>query len=213
MLHDAQPSNQIAREFVSAFDIVQSSVDRVRQAVTGTTFSPLFPNSNIGNQLRDIFISFRNFPTRFAYVAQGGYDLHENADPQGQMLNTPMGQSRRLRDLNDALAAFRLNCEATGIWQDTIIMITTEFSRTLRENGSFGVDHADGHVCFVLGGGVRGGHYGENPTPEQLRSPRNGIDATIASPDAYIEIARKMGLRTDGLLPAGYNPRSLGLFV
>ena len=42
-------------------------------------------------------------------------------------------------------------------WNDTMVIVVSEFGRTFRENGDHGTDHGHGSVYWVLGGGVRGG--------------------------------------------------------
>src|SRR5208282_2869398 len=42
-------------------------------------------------------------------------------------------------------------------WNDTIVIVVSEFGRTFRENGDRGTDHGHGSVYWVLGGGVNGG--------------------------------------------------------
>jgi uncharacterized protein (DUF1501 family) len=42
-------------------------------------------------------------------------------------------------------------------WRDTVVIVVSEFGRTLRENGNRGTDHGHGTVYWVLGGSIRGG--------------------------------------------------------
>jgi uncharacterized protein (DUF1501 family) len=73
--------------------------------------------------------------------------------------DTHVAQARRLdvvlRQLDDGLGALR---GAMGpAWQQTAVLVMTEFGRTARMNGTNGTDHGTGTVAFVLGGAVRGG--------------------------------------------------------
>jgi len=43
------------------------------------------------------------------------------------------------------------------VWQQSAIMVVTEFGRTVALNGTRGTDHGTGTCAFLLGGAVNGG--------------------------------------------------------
>src|SRR5438874_6707525 len=93
---------------------------------------------------------------RFAVVSLGGWDTHvRQGNHAGQL-------AERLRPLGDGLSAF---AEALGrAWRDTVVVVLSEFGRTVRENGDGGTDHGHGNVIWLLGGAVQGGRvYGDWP--------------------------------------------------
>jgi uncharacterized protein (DUF1501 family) len=97
----------------------------------------------------------RNDPKiQLAFVALGGWDTHINQGAgSGQLANrlAPLGQGL-------AVLAQRLG----PMFEDTTIVVMSEFGRTARENGNGGTDHGHGNVMWVLGGGVNGGKvYGD----------------------------------------------------
>ena len=98
----------------------------------------------------------RDRSIRLAFANLGGWDTHVNQGKgKGQLAN-------RLQPLGDGLAVF-----AKGLgqdWDDTIVVVVSEFGRTVHENGNAGTDHGHGNVVWVLGGNVRGGRvYGDWP--------------------------------------------------
>ncbi len=100
--------------------------------------------ARIGALMRDSF--------DLGFIDVGGWDTHVyEAGANGSH-----GQlATRLRSLGDGLAALR---RALGpAWNDTTLVVLSEFGRTFRENGNRGTDHGHGTVYWVLGGGVRGG--------------------------------------------------------
>ncbi len=86
---------------------------------------------------------------RVAALSFDGWDTHAN---QG-------GATGRLANLLGGLdGAFGVFEEVLRpVWNDTAVIVVTEFGRTARINGTVGSDHGTGTVAFLLGGAVAGG--------------------------------------------------------
>ncbi|SDF18127.1 DUF1501 domain-containing protein [Dyella sp. 333MFSha] len=87
---------------------------------------------------------------RLGFVDVGGWDTHVNqGGADGQLANN-------LDNLGQGLAAF---AEGLGEaeWNNTVVVVVSEFGRTFRENGNKGTDHGHGTTYWVLGGKVHGG--------------------------------------------------------
>jgi uncharacterized protein (DUF1501 family) len=96
------------------------------------------------------FLAQANGP-QAAVLEIGGWDTHANqVNPNG-----PLGNG--LRQLDAGLAALRSGLSAGGAWNRTVVVVASEFGRTVAINGTQGTDHGTGGVAFVLGGAVRGG--------------------------------------------------------
>ena len=81
-----------------------------------------------------------------AMLEFGGWDTHSN---QSNRLE------RNLNELDQGLGELK---EGLGKeWQNTVIIIGTEFGRTVKENGTGGTDHGTGSALFLAGGAVQGG--------------------------------------------------------
>lgn len=86
---------------------------------------------------------------KLAFLALGGWDTHVNqGSAKGQLAG-------RLAPLGQGLAT--LASELGPTFDDTTIVVMSEFGRTVHENGNAGTDHGHGNVMWVLGGRVRGG--------------------------------------------------------
>jgi uncharacterized protein (DUF1501 family) len=94
------------------------------------------------------------------FVDVGGWDTHVN---EGAATGYLAG---RLGELGRGLAGF---AEAIGpAWNETVVVVISEFGRTFRENGDRGTDHGHGSVYWVMGGAVKGGRLaGEEVKVEQ----------------------------------------------
>lgn len=92
----------------------------------------------------------RNDPRiQLAFVALGGWDTHTNQGAgSGQLAN-------RLSPLAQGLAV--LAQRLGPLFDDTTVVVMSEFGRTAHENGNGGTDHGHGNVMWVLGGRVNGG--------------------------------------------------------
>jgi uncharacterized protein (DUF1501 family) len=84
------------------------------------------------------------------FVDVGGWDTHVGQGGAQGYLAT------RISELGRALVGF---AEELGpaAWNDTMVVVISEFGRTFRENGNRGTDHGHGSVYWVLGGAVKGG--------------------------------------------------------
>lgn len=78
-----------------------------------------------------------------------GWDTHFNeGGAKGQL-------AARLSTLDAALSA--LAAGLGPVWNDTAVLLATEFGRTVAENGTRGTDHGTATAAYLLGGAVRGG--------------------------------------------------------
>lgn len=140
-----------------------------------------------------------------AWIDAGGWDTHT-------------GQAGRLkRNLNllaRSMAAFR---EDLGPHLErTLVLVMTEFGRTVSENGTGGTDHGHGSVMFALGGGVRGRRVlGRWPglAPEQRYDGRD-LAVTTDFRDVLSEVlAKHLGVADPSAVLLGHRPaQSVGLF-
>jgi len=98
---------------------------------------------------------------QIAFLALGGWDTHVNqGGAKGQLAG-------RLQPLGQGLAELATRLGPT--FDDTTLLVVSEFGRTVRQNGTGGTDHGHGNVMWVLGGNIAGGKvYGRWP----------GIDAS-----------------------------------
>jgi uncharacterized protein (DUF1501 family) len=62
---------------------------------------------------------------------------------------------KSIGDIGTNLAAFRKDLIARGQWARTVVVVMSEFGRTVRENGNGGTDHGRGGLMILMGGRVR----------------------------------------------------------
>lgn len=110
-----------------------------RNAVTAKGFE--LSAQRIGLLMQDKF--------NLGFVDVGGWDTHVNqGGADGYLAN-------RITELGNGLSA--LKTALGDKWNDTVVIVVSEFGRTFRENGDRGTDHGHGSAYWVLGGQIRGG--------------------------------------------------------
>jgi uncharacterized protein (DUF1501 family) len=83
---------------------------------------------------------------RIAVIETEGWDTHANQ--RGRM-------GIQLRGLDQLLGALKAGL-GPG-WKDTLVIVATEFGRTVAPNGTGGTDHGTGAAAILAGGVVAGG--------------------------------------------------------
>lgn len=83
---------------------------------------------------------------RIAMIETGGWDTH--AGQRGRLGN-------QLNGLDQMIAA--LKAGLGPLWSKTMVLVATEFGRTVKVNGTQGTDHGTASVAWLLGGAVKGG--------------------------------------------------------
>lgn len=86
---------------------------------------------------------------RIGFIDVGGWDTHVD---EGAAVGT---LATNLASLGRGLQAFSQSLGPE--WNNTVVVVLSEFGRTFRENGNRGTDHGHGTVYWVLGGKVKGG--------------------------------------------------------
>jgi uncharacterized protein (DUF1501 family) len=83
---------------------------------------------------------------RLAMIETGGWDTHSAQNPR---------LAAQLKSLDATVAALR---DGLGdAWNQTVVLVATEFGRTASANGTGGTDHGTGSAAMLLGGAVQGG--------------------------------------------------------
>ena len=81
-----------------------------------------------------------------AMLEMPGWDTHQN---QASRLNS------QFKELDKGIGMLRQNLAEQ--WDSTVVVVTTEFGRTVAVNGTKGTDHGTASAMFIAGGAVAGG--------------------------------------------------------
>ena len=149
-------------------DIARSANDAselVRDA-WGNYNSPVVYGVNSLDLPKVVSLIDSGMPTKLYYVSyrNNAFDTHVFQNNVHRRL---------LTYTSDAVSAFIRDLERIGRADDVALMIFSEFGRRVPENVTLGTDHGAANVMFVVGNGVKGGHYGEVPSLTKLAEGDN----------------------------------------
>jgi uncharacterized protein (DUF1501 family) len=143
MYEGSELAPAVAQGFAVQSEVYQA-ISQEMQAANRNAVSPKgfeLSAQRIGILMREKF--------NLGFVDIGGWDTHVNqGGADGYLAN-------RIGELGRGLALLATTLGES--WNNTIVIVVSEFGRTFRENGDRGTDHGHGSVYWVLGGGIRGG--------------------------------------------------------
>jgi uncharacterized protein (DUF1501 family) len=144
-----------------------------------------YPRTPFGQALQEIArLAKADVGLEIAFAESGQWDHHVNeGGATGQIAN-------RLDDFARGLAALAL--DLGDRMADTIILTMSEFGRAVAENGNRGTDHGHGNAMMLMGGGVKGGIYGDWPgLKDDQRHEGRDLKVTTDFRDVFGEVVMK----------------------
>jgi uncharacterized protein (DUF1501 family) len=129
------PDNQVQRKLISHYNLLHS--------LSKLNKSDNFPSTDLGLQLsRVASIINEERPYKVFFTSQNGYDTHSHAVERLNIL---------YKDLSSSLVSFVKSLKSSNNWGNTLVLIFSEFGRTIDENASLGTDHGTASLCLLLG--------------------------------------------------------------
>ncbi len=172
----------------------------------------VYPNTVLGNQMKQTaqLIKAGVGLEVAALTTENNWDTHSN---QGAADNPNGALYTELTDFGNSIAA--LYHDLGSLMMDVVVLTTTEFGRTARENASGGTDHGNASTWFVVSPAVQGGIYlgtgwpGLSPGPSGTLHDDRDLEHTIDYRDVYWEVLVRHLANTDPatVVPGhSYNP-------
>ena len=154
-------------------------------AATNDTVAAGFDNTDVGQQLAQVAqLIDASIPSQVYVVTLGGFDTHGGEDG---LQPTLYGQ------LDTALGEFFAVIDAGPRASDVFVYATSEFGRQQTANGSAGCDHGQAGIDLLVGGGVRGGLYGEAPSSAPSDRLDDALVPTVDFRSVYATILNHLG--------------------
>ena len=129
-----------------------------------------YPQSGLASRLRLIAQLLKGgLDARVFYTLQSGYDTH---------IAQLFAHSNLLLELSGAVKAFLDDLAEAKLVERVVVLVFSEFGRTVSENGSAGTDHGTSGPVFLAGPSVKGGLVGATPSLLDL-DPEHGDLKTV----------------------------------
>ena len=196
-------SGYFGKTWSELLDQALTQTETVLGALDGVQTTETFPNTKLGHQMKTVSQVIQrhdtlNMDRQFFMTEMGGFDTHSK-------VNETLYE--KLPEVNDALTSFVKEMKALGEWDNVILIMASDFGRTLTPNGGDGTDHAWGGNYFMIGGGLKGGRIlGEYPSDLTASGPlvlKRGRVIPTTSWDAIINgVAQWIGVDSDSDLNA-----------
>jgi uncharacterized protein (DUF1501 family) len=156
----------------------RQAVDRITQDLATRTVRNGYPTGAIGQQFALAGTILASLP-KVLYVAIGGWDTHTDQLTRHRNLLGPVSQS---------LAALQRDLKDSGLEDQVLIMVHSEFGRRPAQNGTGGTDHGTAGPVMLFGK-VRSGIYGGQPPLDSLINGNLPVGIDFRS--IYAEVLRE----------------------
>ncbi|TDN39744.1 DUF1501 domain-containing protein [Hymenobacter sp. UV11] len=124
-----------------------SSADYLYEKSKIYTSAGAYPNTDFGHNLKTTAeLITSGVESRVYYLALSGFDTHVRQHEQ---------QGRLLGELSNGLAALAADLQQHNEWNNTLVMVFSEFGRRVGQNASNGTDHGTANNVFLLSGALR----------------------------------------------------------
>jgi uncharacterized protein (DUF1501 family) len=161
-----------------------------------------YPNTNLAQAFKTAAQLIKaRVGLRFVNIDMGGFDTHTNS--KGQLHDHAV-------EAAGALNAFFQDL-GTQLRPYVSLLTTTEFGRTVGENGGQGTDHGHGQGVMVLGGGSTGGIRGGDPIIG-VSGPDNETKGTTDLRDVLTEGLAWLGVKNAASVFSDHRYRPAGAF-
>ena len=128
----------------------------IRQAIgTADESKIVYPTSQLGKQFKDAARLIKSkLGIEIIEIDVPGWDTHQD---QGSVTGN---FGNKIQDLTDGLFAFYQDLE--NKMDDVLVIVFSEFGRTVQENGTNGTDHGWGNCMLAMGGSIPKTKNGKN---------------------------------------------------
>ncbi|MEB8431330.1 DUF1501 domain-containing protein [Cocleimonas sp. KMM 6892] len=178
-----KPANSSLAHMLNVQNQINTAAQELGRIHKGKRSPVRFPPSRFGRKLEQVTQMIINgMDTPVYKVSLEGFDTHASqVDQHNNLMN----------HLGGGLQAFSQAMKRAGLWNNVMVITYSEFGRRVAENNSGGTDHGSAAPHFAIGGRVRGGMYGKQPSlsPDKLHD--GDLIHTVDFREVYATLAQR----------------------
>lgn len=161
LAHSEKHDHDMASYLYQTATRVTEGADYLSSLIKSNSKAGNYPRNLLGSDLRIVSNLIKSgAETRVYYTSLSGFDTHANQR---------VTHERLLKRVDESLLAFRNDLKKANLWNDTLVMVFSEFGRRVAQNAGGGTDHGTAGNLLLLGGGLKKpGLRGEFPSLQNL---------------------------------------------
>ncbi|PWJ43256.1 DUF1501 domain-containing protein [Sediminitomix flava] len=160
-----------------------SSTNYLNEKIGKVDRSSSYPQTQLGKQLQDVASFIKaGAKSKVYYATHNGFDTHVYQKNKHQQL---LGQ------FDEAVGTFVQDLKKSGQFDNTLVVVFSEFGRRVKENGSAGTDHGTANNMIIIGNQLKkAGFYNQETDLVNLDS--NGdLQYSVDFRDVYATLLDK----------------------
>lgn len=161
MAHSKEHDHAMASYLYQTATRVTEGADYLSSLIKPNSKDAGYVSNAFGSDLRIVANLMKaGAETRVFYTSISGFDTHANQRGTHERL---------LKSVDGSLLAFRNDLKQANLWDDTLVMVFSEFGRRVAQNAGGGTDHGTAGNLWLLSGGLKKpGLRGEMPSLQNL---------------------------------------------
>ena len=176
-------NREVLRRFLEIDQFSNNEIIEIRNKIRKLPPDINLPKGKFSKQISTALqIINTESPPSFIQMEMSGFDTHQN------QINR---QNKLLKALSENVYTLKKRAEELNKKIEVNIVITSEFGRRLKENGSKGTDHGSASVAFLIGDAFKENFIGEYPDLNKL-DERGDLIPNLSPSYLYSYIQKKI---------------------
>ena len=152
-------NNEIIQNLVNSEKIIKKFSTKINnRLLSNQQVKTNISNNYLKNQVKSLFDSIDSrdiLNSNCFHIDNPGWDFH------GYFKNSANIKIPDMFGSGGLLDTITTELKKRNLWEQSTLIISSEFGRQLSQNGIKGKDHGHGNIMFVAGGDINGGVYGD----------------------------------------------------